>query len=439
MEENEKRSISKKILKPVVIAFIAIIVCVVVGITGFTMFYLFNTSSKSNYLNVTAAEPTKDGIVNILVAGVDVGSNNNIVTTSDDSAVTTVSTTSNKTKMDNSIFLFSYDQKNKKLKVISIPRDTMIKINEERKKLSYSDSIDGPKYLVNTVENLYKIKINYYAGLDYSAFKNVVDALGGVDLTINNKMDYDDIAQNLHIHFTKGSTVHLDGEYAEQYFRWVKNNDGTGLASGDIGRIKNQQVLAQAVSNKFSRLSTIFKYPEIISTISKNLETNMSPGQIIGYARTFSKLQGDNISYVTASGYNVNINDNKYYLSDSSANNKLLATSTAASSTTSLDKASLKIILWNGTNTNGLAKNYKAALANKGFTSVTSSNPPSTVKKPVDSTKIVFYGMDDNKLIQICNDFGSTFKMNNLELDSKKNSYKSDVIVTLGNDSTGTK
>ena len=62
---------------------------------------------------------------------------------------------------------------------------------------------------------------------------------------IERDMDYDDDAQDLHINFKAGETVHLDGKKAEEFFRWRKNNDGTGFADGDLGRIRNQQAFIE--------------------------------------------------------------------------------------------------------------------------------------------------------------------------------------------------
>jgi anionic cell wall polymer biosynthesis LytR-Cps2A-Psr (LCP) family protein len=69
-------------------------------------------------------------------------------------------------------------------------------------------------------------------------------------MEISSNMNYDDDSQNLHIHFEKGETVHLDGEKAEEFFRWRKNNNGTGLAEGDLGRIENQHMFIEKVIDK---------------------------------------------------------------------------------------------------------------------------------------------------------------------------------------------
>ncbi len=86
---------------------------------------------------------------------------------------------------------------------------------------------------------------------------------------IEQDMNYDDPGQDLHIHFNKGETVHLDGKKAEEFFRWRKNNDGTGLANGDVDRIKNQQKFMNAVIDKVLSVSTITKIDSIAEILNK--------------------------------------------------------------------------------------------------------------------------------------------------------------------------
>lgn len=423
MDDYGKNSVKRRVIKAFLIGIVALLVCIVVGVTGFTVFFLSSTNSKSNYLNTKAVAPAKDGIVNILVAGVDVGGNNSDNPGSVDNV-----------KKDNSIILFSYNQKDKKLSTMYIPRDTLITKDSDRSNISYADSIDGPKYLVSTVESLMKIKVNYYVGFDYAAFRSIIDAIGGIDISINNDMNYDDNVQNLHIHFTSGTTVHMNGQKAEEFYRWVKNNDGKGLLQGDLGRIKNQQIVADTVMKKFTRSSTIFSYPKIIAAISKNVETNMTTNDVIKYARAFASLKKDNITVCTAKGLNVTIDSQKYYISDTAANTKLLSSSAASNKTESVNKAGLKTLIWNGTEVNGLAKTYKDKLTAKGFTNITTGNAP---KKPVAVTKITFYNMDEQKLLDVYKELNETVKASDVELIPGKGSVKNDVFIVLGSDISG--
>lgn len=138
------------------------------------------------------------------------------------------------------IILVNYTYKDDKINIISIPRDTLININGKNEKINSAHVYGGVPWTIEAVQQLLNVKINYYGKVNYNGFKTFIDAIGGIDMKIKQDMHYDDYAQGLHIHFNKGEKVHLDGEGAEQFFRWRKNNDGSGLARGDLDRIGNQ-------------------------------------------------------------------------------------------------------------------------------------------------------------------------------------------------------
>jgi LCP family protein required for cell wall assembly len=415
--ENNKTIKKNKVLKVILVIVLSIFICLAVLITFFTVFYLNGTNSKSSFINVKAVKPNGDAPVNILLAGVDVGSKDINDTTKGDDI-----------KKANSIILFHYEPENKDLKIISIPRDSLINVDKEPQKINYASSVDGPKYVVSSVESLMNTKINYYVQLDYPAFRNIIDSLGGVTMNINKNMNYDDNAQDLHINFQNDTTVKLDGQQSEEYYRWVKNNDGTGLVSGDIGRIKDQQSFIDASMQKFGGFSTIFKYPSIISALSKNIESNMSTYDVLKYARIFSHLDKSKVTMCTAEGLNVGIGGNEYYLIDTAGNNKILDANAKVSD--DVNKQALKIEILNGTTKNGLAKGFKTDLNNKGFTNITTGNSP---QKPIDKTKVTFYGIDEDKISEIKNDMGNDIDANSYELVQEK-SEKYDIVILLGND-----
>jgi len=73
---------------------------------------------------------------------------------------------------------------------------------------------------VKNVEKILDININYVFNINYIAFRNFIDAIGGIEVYIEQDMYYDDETQDLHINFKKGETVLLNGKMAEEYFDW---------------------------------------------------------------------------------------------------------------------------------------------------------------------------------------------------------------------------
>lgn len=404
-------------IKKVLITISVIIVFLLVGGIGFSYMYLSSMKTNSKDINLEASPAKGKENVNFLITGVDIG---NAETGADNAAQRT-----------DTIMVVSYDPSAKTIKVTSVPRDTKIKINGKNAKINSAVPVGGAKYLADAIQNMLGINTNYYMQVDYAAFRSIIDAIGGVDVNIENKMDYDDAAQNLHIHFDKG-VQHLNGQKAEEFFRWRKNNDGTGFAEGDIGRIKAQHNFIEAVVEKLKAKKTIFKLPVILKAIAKNTKTNMSASEIIKYGTAALKVNKSNISMSTIKGTSMYIGGVSYFVYDSNGTNKTVGDNKPSKTTTSaVSLKNLKIQILNGTETNGLAKRYKDKLVNKGFSSsnITTGN---AATKPVKETKVTLYGIDEENASQVKSKLG----IENVELINNK-SEKFDIVIIIGQDFKG--
>jgi polyisoprenyl-teichoic acid--peptidoglycan teichoic acid transferase len=295
-----------------VLVFVSLVICIGLASIGYLYNFLQQLSgSKSNKAeNIKPIAVKKDEPVNILAMGVDVG----IAGSSNDNA-----------KRTDTILVMNYNPKLEEVNVISIPRDTLIVMNEKYKKINEAHVIGGPAYLIDAVEKLLDIKVNYYGKIDYAGFRKMIDTIGPIEVKINNKMDYDDPTQNLHIHFKKGEIVQLDGKKAEEFFRWRKNNDGTGLSDGDLGRIENQHLFISKVAEKFKSPSIIPKIPSILSVIPSYAESNMSAEDIIKYGYLFSKIDKSKIRFSTIKGDAQYISGISYLIYDEKKNKDILA------------------------------------------------------------------------------------------------------------------
>lgn len=283
------------------------------SLVGVLYFYSFLDSlsgsgkGKSNIKPVTVAsgEP-----VNVLLMGVDIG--------------TAGSNSKNDPKRTDTIMLININPKLQRTSIISIPRDTLIQMNNNFKKINEAHAIGGPAYSIDAVEKLLEVKINYFAKVDYTGFDKIIDAVGPIEMKINNNMNYDDETQDLHIHFNKGEVVQLDGKKAEEFFRWRENNDGTGLANGDLGRIDNQHLFISKLIDKFKSPSIIKKLPGIFNTIPSYVETNMKAEDMIKYGYLLSKLDKANIKLYTMKGDPEYINGISYVVYDEGKNKDIL-------------------------------------------------------------------------------------------------------------------
>jgi polyisoprenyl-teichoic acid--peptidoglycan teichoic acid transferase len=294
------------------LVFVSLVLCVGLASVGYIYNFLQQLSGGKNNAteNVKPVSAKKNEPVNILAMGVDVG----IVGSSKDNA-----------KRTDTILLMNYNPKLEEVNVISIPRDTLIMMNEKYKKINEAHVIGGPAYLIDAVEKLLDITVNYYGKIDYTGFRKMIDTIGPIEVKINNRMDYDDPTQNLHIHFKKGEVAQLDGKKAEEFFRWRKNNDGTGLSDGDLGRIENQHLFISKVAEKLKSPSIIPKIPSILSVVPSYAESNMSAEDIIKYGYLFSKIDKTKIKFSTIKGDAEYISGISYLIYNEKKNKDIIA------------------------------------------------------------------------------------------------------------------
>jgi LCP family protein required for cell wall assembly len=397
------------------------VVLIIISITSITsiVFTSYLSEFSSGLKNSGAKiEPSinkdKKEPINILIMGVDIG-------------IPGASEKNNHQRTD-TIILLNYNPQSESTNIISIPRDTLIKINGKNQKINAANVFGGVQYLIESVQQLLEVKVNYYSKIDYAGFREIIDIIGGVDITIKNNMDYDDSAQNLHIHFNKGETIHLDGQKAEEYFRWRKNNDGSGLSDGDLGRIENQQVFIEKIMEKFKSPTIITKVPAILKALPKYVETNMPAESIIKYGTAIATVDKENISMNTLQGDLANVDDISYVVYNKVKNkdilNSLNGDSVAVSQSVDLERSKLKVQVLNATAKSGLASNVAAKFKEKGYSDVTIGNASKKSKSAVTAFAV------DKKIGE---ELEKDFNLNNIEYKTKKEG-KYDIVVVLGDD-----
>lgn len=211
----------------------------------------------------------------------------------------------NGTGNTDTIMVARFDTNEHTINVVSIPRDTLVNIGWNTKKINSvywgtknggGVGIDGLK---KQIKNICGFEIDCYIVINLEAFIDIVDAIGGIDFDIPIKMDYDDPAGNLYIHHEAG-VKHLDGKEAMGVVRYRNNNDGSGYPIPDIGRISTQQAFIKTVATKMLTLGNIPNIGKIISIITENLDTDLSASNIGFVVRQFLKCKSEDINFYTA-------------------------------------------------------------------------------------------------------------------------------------------
>ena len=196
-----------------------------------------------------------------------------------------------------SIYLISIAPHAKNVNVISIPRDSKVYIHSHSTpdKINHAFAFGGIETTVKTVEQTLGVRINHYLVVSNQALVEFIDMIGGIDVYVEKDMYYNDNTAKLHINLSKGLR-HLDGKDAEGYMRYRKD------ALGDIGRIRRQQWFFNALAEKMKEPSVIVKIPEIIKSVPKYIQTDLSFYELAQYAALVKSLDSSQIQVATLPG-----------------------------------------------------------------------------------------------------------------------------------------
>ncbi|MBD1885401.1 LCP family protein [Microcoleus vaginatus] len=195
------------------------------------------------------------------------------------------------------ILLFHLEPRDKSISLLSVPRDTKVVVpGMSFSKISEANATGGAALATQLVSSmLNNTTIERYVRVSSSAFRELVDLLGGVEVFVPRAMSYTDSAQKLKINLAKGWQT-LNGEQAEQFVRF--RNDGLG----DIGRIQRQQSLIQAIRNRLTSPSVLVRLPQIVRLMQKYVDTNLNYEEILTLANFGLQLERDNFKMVMLPG-----------------------------------------------------------------------------------------------------------------------------------------
>ena len=210
------------------------------------------------------------------------------------------------------MLLASYDVTNQKATVMSIPRDTMVNIPYDVKKINgvynYGGGGEaGIQYLYKEISQLVGFEPDYQVVVEWEAVGQIVDAMGGVWFDVPRNMNYDDPLQNLHIHQEKGYRL-LSGEDAMEVLRYRRDNDKRyGYPEGDVGRIKTQQAFLSAMVEQLLKVENVPKIRQFIQVFQDNVETDLTFQNILWFAQSayLGGLRTEDVEFVTMPHRNV--------------------------------------------------------------------------------------------------------------------------------------
>ena len=211
--------------------------------------------------NSNSAKQVDSKVFNIYISGIDTYGSISTVSRSDVNIIMTVNMNTHK------------------ILLTTTPRDAYVKIPgggaDQYDKLTHA-GIYGVETSEQTLENLYGIKIDYYARINFTSFLKLIDQLGGV--TVHN----DQAFTSLHgkFDFPVGD-IQMNSEQALGFVRERYSLDG-----GDNDRGKNQEKVIAAIIKKLASLKSVSNFTSIVNNLQDSVQTNMSLDTINALANT---------------------------------------------------------------------------------------------------------------------------------------------------------
>ncbi|HEX7746468.1 MAG TPA: LCP family protein [Micromonosporaceae bacterium] len=259
--------------------------------------YLYGTKLNGDlkrtdaFAGVTAGRPAKtvDGPVNILLVG------------SDSRDPDAPLDRGSKWRAD-TIILMHVPSSHDRAYLVSMPRDLYVPIPDnpgaacetgERAKINAAFAFGGLPLAVRTVECFTDVHIDHVVAIDFAGFKEVTDALGGVDLTVEQD------TRSIHKPFRtfKKGVNHMDGAEALDWIRQRKQ-----FPDGDFARMRHQQEFLRALMDKAASSGTLANPAKLVSFLSATTDavTVDKSFSLVDMALQFRKLRGEDLQFLTS-------------------------------------------------------------------------------------------------------------------------------------------
>ena len=188
--------------------------------------------------------------------------------------------TKNAVANGDTLILITFNPKTLNATMVSIPRDSYVPIacwsGKDENKITHAAGY-GTDCMMNTIEDFFDVNIDYYAKINFKGLVKLVDALGGVEINVEQKLCTDNSNREREVCVYPGLQT-LDGEHALVYARNRK-----ALKNGDFGRGQHQQELVKAMIEKMKGVRNVTTFMDILNTVSNSMDTNLTTKQILAF------------------------------------------------------------------------------------------------------------------------------------------------------------
>lgn len=204
------------------------------------------------------------------------------------------------------IMIARLDAETHSVSMLSIPRDSYTAVEGHgMTKINHASAYGGPELMIQTVKELTGLPIHHYVEIDFQGFGQVVDALGGVEMTVDEP-----VVDGGKVLLSPGTQV-LSGYEALLFVRNRK-----AYADGDFSRMRNQQALLFAMVKKASDDTNFARLPGILDSISRHLKTDWTVPELMSVASEYRGIGSDDMRMKTLPGAAQRIDGVSYVVID---------------------------------------------------------------------------------------------------------------------------
>ena len=407
-KERRKASKKRRIIKRILIV-LAVILLAAGGYFAYKVLSNLDSVFQGDFFGLMQKQPLKkdaNGRSNILIFGI------------------AGDPTHPGGNLTDSIMVLSVDQEKKDAYMVSIPRDLWVNLDEpctvgyqERVNSVYQCGSDfgkkpaeGAAALQKKVGEILGLDIQYYAMVNFNVVMKAVDAVGGVEVTIESNpkgvgildrnFDWECNYQCYYVKYEDGQKVHLDGKHALALSRARNASGGYGLQDSNFDREKNQQKIIKALREKalsVGTLTNLGKVTSLMDALGDNLKTNIQKKEIQTVMSIASELETGNIK-------SLNLYDKDAPLVTVACTegtggvvcpvagpfdySQIRAYIAKQSSSNPIVREGARIVVLNGTTTSGIAGKEADALKEAGYVIETTGDAPRKKYAAVEVYKI---------------------------------------------------
>lgn len=316
------------------------------------------------------------------------------------------------------IMVAHLDPINNSICIVSIPRDTNVRIpGYGRQKINAANALGGPQLAKQTVGNLLNIPIDHYIILNVYGLVELVNEVGGINVDIPKRMRYRDQTAKLNIDLEPGPQI-LDGTAAMGFVRFRHD------ALGDIGRVQRQELFMSAMFKKALDPESWTHLPKLISIGRQYINTDLSDSEVLKLANFARGVPKDKQQLVLLPGsfsgngdWLINPDELKY-----------IQAKMSSSTYSTISRNQIKIAIENASSERQLGEKLSKYLRSKGYSVI--SVLPSESREVKTTSKIIAQKANPEDALSVQVDLNNLGEIVNASIGN----IDSSVTIVVGED-----